>query len=114
LTYESRQPRSGFHEFQYSLCAGSSNPDSIAACDGSVDACLIVRAVREYDPSRITNPWIEPLALSSASGRSPSSLMMITWRATCVAFSTGVVAGGAGFAGVQVTDETSSSGAGPS
>ena len=36
----------GFHEFQYRPCSLTSKPDSIAACDGSVDARRMVRALQ--------------------------------------------------------------------
>ena len=73
-------PRSGFHEFQSRPCAPTSNPDSIAACDGSVDAWRMVIARSEYAPRLITASWTGGRTSISASGRSPSSLTMITWR----------------------------------
>jgi hypothetical protein len=43
-------PRSGCHEFQLSPCSFMSNPDSIAACEGSVDACRMVCATSDHEP----------------------------------------------------------------
>ena len=40
------QPRSGFHEFQNRPCSLTSKPESIAACEGSVEARRIVRALQ--------------------------------------------------------------------
>ena len=75
-------PRSGRHEFQDSPWAGSSKPESIAACEGRVEACRMVIASSEYEPSLTIAPWTVPCARRRASGRRPSSLMMITWRAS--------------------------------
>src|SRR5438552_12291182 len=42
----------------------------------------MVIASSEYEPSLTIAPWTVPCARRRASGRRPSSLMMITWRAS--------------------------------
>ena len=74
------KPRSGFHEFQNRPCSLTSKPDSIAACDGSVDARRMVRAFSEYAARFRIASCTGGVTPVSASGRRPSSLMMTTWR----------------------------------